>query len=229
MTTTLLFCKIAHRGAARLRVDFPYDPETIARVKALPGRLWSQSKQCWHIPDTPESRRLLQELGATLVETSPDRLPDAELKGPTSPPPAPSSVTAGPHYSAKPPGASQMLVYPREGRLRLSFQYDTAVIAFIKTLPCPVYDRDNRWWSVPDTEVIRKDLATFAEGKGLPLHYSNRPTERERQPRPRKEDYPNYRTPPKRMLLSSKPGGIVPTPFAPTPICLKSLSIITLS
>ena len=78
--------------------------------------------------------------------------------------------------------------------MRLSFKYDVTVIAFVKTLPYPVYDQDNRWWSVPDTEVIRKDLATFAEQKGLQLRYSTRPTERERQPRPRKEDNPNYRT-----------------------------------
>ena len=88
----------------------------------------------------------------------------------------------------------QISVYTREGRLRLSFQYDTAVITFIKTLPYPVYDQKNRWWSVPDTEVIRKDLSLFAEQKGLQLRYSDRPTERERQPRPRKEDNPNYRT-----------------------------------
>ena len=63
-----------------------------------------------------------------------------------------------------------------------------------------MYDQANRWWSVPDTEVIRKDLAMFAEQKGLQVHYSDRPTERERQPRPRKADLPNYRTCPKAYI-----------------------------
>ena len=45
MATTLLLYKITHRGASRLRVDFPYDPETIVRVKELAGRQWSRYQQ----------------------------------------------------------------------------------------------------------------------------------------------------------------------------------------
>lgn len=57
---------------------------------------------------------------------------------------------------------------------------------------------------MPDTEVIRKDLATFTEQKGLQLQYSTRPTERQRQARPRKEDNPNYRTCPEAFVNQLK-------------------------
>ena len=149
-----------------------------------------------HVPDTPESLRLLQELGGSSVETPPKEPVSAEsdakkqsdlVSAPLPPPPKPRSA-------AEPLTTGQLSVYAREGRLRLSFKYDVTVIAFVKTLPYPVYDQDNKWWSIPDTEVIRKDLATFAEQKGLQIRYSDRPIERERQQRPRKEDNPNYRT-----------------------------------
>ncbi|MGB3849305.1 MAG: hypothetical protein WA958_05010, partial [Tunicatimonas sp.] len=72
MVVPLSFYKITHRGASRIRLDFPYDAETITKVKALPGRQWSQSKKCWHMPDTAESMRLLEALGGTLVEPAPE-------------------------------------------------------------------------------------------------------------------------------------------------------------
>ncbi len=207
MATTLLLHRMTHRGAPRIRIDFPYDAETIARVKELPGRSWSQSKKCWHMPDTAESLRLLQELGGTLANTPPEEpvnpLPTARKK-PEPEPALPSSLSSKPLPSAELPGAGQILVYAREGRLRLSFSYDKEVVAFVKTLPYPTYDQENRWWSVPDTEVIRKDLATFAEGKGIALRYSDRPTERQRQARPRKADNPNYRTCPEAFVNKLK-------------------------
>ena len=202
MATTLQFCKITHRGASRLRIDFPYNPKTLAQVKKLPGRQWSKTKKCWHLPNTSESLRLLQELNGVPVETIPDNpTAPAQIRGEQpKPESSPPSEAPNPPPPAKIPAAGQISVYTREGRLRLSFKYDVTVIAFVKTLPYPVYDQDNRWWSVPDTEVIRKDLATFADQKGLQLRYSSRPTERERQPRPRKEDNPNYRTCPEAFV-----------------------------
>ena len=74
----------------------------------------------------------------------------------------------------------------------------------MKTLPYPVYDKENRWWSVADTEVIQKDLATFAERSKWELRYSTRPAERKRQARPRKADIPNYRTCPEAFVNKLK-------------------------
>jgi site-specific recombinase XerD len=37
-------------------IRFRYDLELIVEVKKLPGRQWSQSLKCWHVPDTPEYR-----------------------------------------------------------------------------------------------------------------------------------------------------------------------------
>ena len=202
MADTMRLYKMTHRGASRIRIDFPYDAKTIARVKELPDRKWSQSKKCWHVPDTAESLRLLQESGGILVDTLPEKPanPEPNAQKQSGPEPAPPPLSPKPRSSAELPVVGQISVYAREGRLRLSFSYDKEVIAFVKTLPYPVYDKVNRWWSVPDTELIRKDLATFAEGRGVELRYSDRPTKRVRQPRPRKEDNPNYRTCPEAFV-----------------------------
>lgn len=60
-----------------------------------------------------------------------------------------------------------LLIQPtHEGRLRLIFRYHAPLIDFIKQLPYPVYDANNRWWSVPDTDVIRSDVSGYAEKLG---------------------------------------------------------------
>ena len=89
---------------------------------------------------------------------------------------------------------NEIVIYAREGRLRLIFRYNPSVITFIKTLPYPRYDAQHRWWTVPDTEVIRQDLASFVEHQSWKLRYIAEPDVRRRQARPRKEDVPNYRT-----------------------------------
>lgn len=154
MAATLLLYKITHRSASRIRIDFPYDPELIARVKALPNRQWSQTKKCWHVPDTAENLRLLQALGGTLVETPSEEPVNTEpnvTKQP-KPKPTPPPLPPKPRPSAELPVAGQISVYAREGRLRLTFQYDIVIITFVKTLPYPVYNKANRWWSVPSME-----------------------------------------------------------------------------
>jgi hypothetical protein len=45
---------MVHRGSQRLALRFPYDEAAVAKVRQLPGRAWSRSKRCWHLPaDTP--------------------------------------------------------------------------------------------------------------------------------------------------------------------------------
>jgi len=98
------------------------------------------------------------------------------------------------------PDHQQLIVYPHRGRLRLLFRFDQATIAFIKTLPYYKYDEKNRWWSVPDTEVIRSDIQTFAEQRGWDLQYWAGNRKSQSTPRLRKEDLPNYRPCPEEYL-----------------------------
>lgn len=41
-----------YQGEQRIRVDFSYDENIIARIKEIPGRRFSGSDKCWHLPYT---------------------------------------------------------------------------------------------------------------------------------------------------------------------------------
>ena len=47
--------KIEHRGEIRILLDFPYDRETILKVRQIKGAAWSNTLKAWHIPYGKES------------------------------------------------------------------------------------------------------------------------------------------------------------------------------
>ena len=59
-----------------------------------------------------------------------------------------------------------------------------------------MYDAKNRWWSMPDTSVIRSDLSGYAEKTAWTIRYLDKQQKTLGKARPRPQDLPNYRTVP---------------------------------
>ena len=47
--------KISIANETRIKLQFRWDQELTAKVKALPGVRWSKEMKCWHIPYTKEA------------------------------------------------------------------------------------------------------------------------------------------------------------------------------
>jgi site-specific recombinase XerD len=69
---TIIFAVIEHQEGKRIKLDFPYDPLLIERVKAIPGRAWSQTEKCWHIPWRESCQTYLENTFVGLAEIKPD-------------------------------------------------------------------------------------------------------------------------------------------------------------
>lgn len=54
--------KVSHRGEVRIRVDFPYDAETAAKIRKIDDARWSKTMRAWHVPYTVEVFEKLIEL-----------------------------------------------------------------------------------------------------------------------------------------------------------------------
>ena len=54
--------KITHRNETRIRVDFPYNAEVVARLKQIPDTRWSKTIKAWHIPYTKEAFEQIKKL-----------------------------------------------------------------------------------------------------------------------------------------------------------------------
>lgn len=54
--------KITHRHELRIRVDFQYNPDTVALLKQITDTKWSKTLKTWHVPYTKEAFAQLKAL-----------------------------------------------------------------------------------------------------------------------------------------------------------------------
>ena len=64
---------IESQGVKRVKLVFPFDRQLIEKVKALPGRAWSESDKYWHLPYRYDYLACLKETFAGLAEILQDK------------------------------------------------------------------------------------------------------------------------------------------------------------
>ena len=61
MTKAIAVNPTTHRSEDRLKLLCSFDKETTQVIKQIPGRKWSASMQCWHIPNNTSIEELNQK------------------------------------------------------------------------------------------------------------------------------------------------------------------------
>ena len=51
---TITVNETVHRRQQRYKLEFPYNSKLTEKVRAIPGRQWSRTMKCWHIPPDTE-------------------------------------------------------------------------------------------------------------------------------------------------------------------------------
>ena len=59
--------RVIHKGESRIALRFPYDTELISVVKGIPDARWSQSMNCWHLPDNQMTSEMMIQVFGELV------------------------------------------------------------------------------------------------------------------------------------------------------------------
>ncbi len=133
MTTKRLYLDDDH-----LALDFPYDPNEVARIKAIDGARWDKIARIWRVPMTSlaETRDFAQELGFTiepevLVFTLPK--PDNDVFG----------------------------IKLDDKWVHLSFAYDPVRVRAVKQIPGVTWDAKTKAWKAPHTSA--RDAIRWAE------------------------------------------------------------------
>lgn len=60
---------VVHHEQQRILLKFEYNLQQISQVKKMEGALWSRTLKGWHLPDTPENRKLFGLEQTALVPT----------------------------------------------------------------------------------------------------------------------------------------------------------------
>ncbi len=156
----------------------------ISFIRSLCYARWNANTYLWEITHSEQNLLLLRRYFG-------ERLTEQELE-------LPETATQAVRSRQKPRVLTVAATPP--GRLRLLFAYEQKMVAFIKKLPFPKYDAQNKWWSVADSPVVRADLERFCQDHDWKLRFAEERTASERTPKVSKEDIINYRSCPQVMI-----------------------------
>ena len=167
-----------HGNKPVLKLFFPYNKETIEKVRSIPGVLWSNSMKCWYVPDTAATLVRLHKLeGVSLQIESSDSLYIKEQDTSTR-------------------TNKLLIIRYHKGRIRLLFNYEARLVALIKTLPFYYYDAEAQWWTLPHIESVLEVLKDYCRESNWILEYKDVWIERKVASRRKDRGYENIAIPP---------------------------------
>ena len=133
--------EIEYKGQKRLRVDFAYHKEWVAKLRQIPDARWSKTLNAWHVPNTGESSQMLKRL----FETTPDAVKVEELQQKEK-----EVQKANP----------EVMLEIRSNKLVLKMPVDQQDILFVKSLKYSRWNTAKFQWEIPhygkNLEFIRK-------------------------------------------------------------------------
>ncbi len=168
--------------AKKLFVQIKKQEADIKFIRSLHYARWNANTYLWEITNTETNLRLLRNYFT-------DRLTEQILS-------SPESITSIKKQQYK---SKELTAAVKAGRIRLLFAYDKKLITFIKQLPYPKYDDNNRWWSIADTPIVRADIENFCQDNGWKLSFSDEKSTKGKA-KVCKEDIINYRSCPQVMM-----------------------------
>ncbi len=149
--------KIEHRGENRIGLFFKFDLNVIEKIKQLPHRRFSKSKQCWYIPYSSESFSNFKKLGLPFdiqINTPSKRRTEHTAKSFDKPPIVESSTppVVQAITSEKPPAT---IIHKREYPIEVVLQgqhlhiqcpYQKAIIEKLKSLKSSYWNKKSKRW-----------------------------------------------------------------------------------
>ena len=126
--------KITFNGEFRIRVDFPYNQETIAKIREIEGARWSLNLKAWHIPYRKETFDQLKRLFPEVAYPGRQETEDSQ------------HIEA---YQKKGSGKQGIRVEVLGQRILIRMPKDQTDITFIRGLRYSRWDGKQFFWVVP--------------------------------------------------------------------------------
>ena len=149
-TPLIYLSKIVHRNQTRIKVVFPKEQSLIDKVKTIEGRKWSKTKNCWHVPYDMNSFEAIKKMFGeeTLnYNTNSPNLTEQNISK--------KNVSAPLKIMDK----RVQVLKEHKGRVKVLIPWQQKDwIEKIKSLPDRAWNKEEKYWSVPETEATLKQL-----------------------------------------------------------------------
>ena len=153
---------IEYQMQPRIRIDLPYTPEYVKKIKAVSGARWSATQRCWHVPKTPEAWRQLREIfGVIQVIHAPE--PEAHPANLPAPPKSAVSPLTG-QFSPGKITIFQLSDTPERLGLYLPAALVPTHLQTVKNIHGRRWDAEIKVWQVPYTKLTLRFLEKYFPG-----------------------------------------------------------------
>ena len=172
MTKAIEIQHIRHKGEDRIRVDFPFQPDFIQRIKKIRGRRWSQSKKCWHLPYDQPSLDQLKHLfpEVPVVITGEKAMKISEALPSLTPVASSTKKRSEKHpmqdYLSKPLTSVNLLITPSKLYLQLAKQPED--LRFIRSLRYVRWNLQTYHWEITASEQCTERVQEGGSAGGYP-------------------------------------------------------------
>jgi len=160
---TITLQRMRHRGALRIAISFDFNQELIDRMKAIPGRRWSKSLNCWHVPDHEHTLKILYEqlsgypfrwIDAEQISTT-----DETARQDTIDPHKEQSTLLSPEVLCKIEDVARWMRQKRYQEATIT-TYVSFITKYFSTLP------DKQWNDITPDDIVRYNHDYFiAQGR----------------------------------------------------------------
>lgn len=172
---TLRLSRGLHRGRKCIFFIAENDPELDHLIRSYPGRIWSNTRKCWYIPDEEDSyKKIMSHFRDRYIIDSTDlhlgESLDAASRNENEILPAVTEIKRV--GSAANLGSVSLTVCNSNGRLLIRFngRYDREWINELKQYGRPYYDNEKREWSLAANRTIIDSLTDYFTGRGIKLN-----------------------------------------------------------
>lgn len=158
---TITVSPMLHENQERIRVDIPYDPVMIQKIRSVSGARWSAVHRCWHVPKTPDNWSQLKALFGEIQVVpapAPEMRPDTP---PLSPPPKMPASPLAERYAAD---KITLLPLPDSKDfmgLHLPVNLVPTHLATVKNIHGRRWDAEMKVWRIPYTKLTLRFLEKY--------------------------------------------------------------------
>jgi len=160
-------------------IKLPKNQIDIHFIRSIRFSRWDKNQFCWNVPNYPGNLDLIKEYFTGRID---DFIIHDDI-----------DVKTNDEIQRKIKRNELLIIKTEAGRLKLIFDYNTALSELIRQLPFHYWDRKNKWWTIPYSEKILEEIRTTAETVDLTVLYEEEEKVEGKVRRISQDDVTNYR------------------------------------
>lgn len=171
----------------KILLKMPKNETDVHFVRSLRFSRWDNTQFCWVIPNFPVHIALLKDYFKDRITRFTEHQQfEIDAKN-------------GNTYQM---GNNELLIIKTvSGRLKLIYGYSKELTRAIKQMPYNVWDKKNKWWTIPYSEQLFGELNEIAKTLNMSVSVKiEEPNDITKKPKITAYDIPNYRTCPQTMV-----------------------------